>query len=192
MNKKRLIILIILTIFIIGMVCGTATASHTIKAGKYKGTISDKQYNQLKKAKKQDTFKSVTVKTKQYKTLKIPKYKTVKKKVWVYKTVLRSKLIFSDDWSDSTSHDYNIKKYWDNWKWYGSKNTQSKDGHTLKYYEKFKKKVTKKVKVKNGYKKVKVPIYMNVRYDLGTYTVDFYSEYKDTGYSLYSKDVSVI
>jgi len=162
MSNKKIILLLILSIFIVGMVLSPANASHTFKMGKYSATISDKQYNTLKDKAKKGKSVSLNVKTGDYKTYKKPKYKTVKKKKWTYKTVLRSKLVFSKDWKTSKSYDYNIKKYWNNWKWYGSKNTQSKDGHTIKYYEKFKKKVTKKVKVKDGYKKVKKPVYMTI------------------------------
>ena len=52
MNKKNIIILLILSIFLIAMLCGATTASHTFKKGKYKVKVSDKTYNQIKKGKK--------------------------------------------------------------------------------------------------------------------------------------------
>lgn len=52
MNKKKILILVILTIFIVGMVMGAASASHTFKKGKYKAKVSDKTYKQIKNGKK--------------------------------------------------------------------------------------------------------------------------------------------
>jgi len=52
MNKKKILILIILSIFITGMIIGAASASHTFKKGKYKVKVSDKTYKQIKKGKK--------------------------------------------------------------------------------------------------------------------------------------------
>ena len=185
MNKKKILILIILSIFITGMIIGAASASHTFKVGKYKATVSDKKYNKMKTDAKKGKYVCTYLKTGKYKTYKEPKYKTVKKKVWKHKTVCYSKLVFSDDWSDSNSYDYDISKYWKSWKWCGSKTKTSKDGHTIKYYEKFKKKVTKKVKVKNGYKKVKKPIYITVsnsdetgKLSKNVYAIDLWTEYE--------------
>lgn len=164
MKNKKIILLLILTIFLIGMLCGSAAASHTFKAGKYKGTISDSKYNSLKKKAKKGKAVEYTFKTDQYKTYKEPKYKTVKKKVWKYKTVVSSEDWWSSDWSDYTTDDYNTYTKYTNkgWTWYGSYYKTFNNGHHTKYYDKFKKKVTKKVKVKNGYKKVKKPVYMTV------------------------------
>ena len=66
MNMKKTIILTILAIFVVGMIIGAADAAHTIKYGKYKVKISDKEYKKLN----------------QYKT----KYKTVTKTRTVEKT----------------------------------------------------------------------------------------------------------
>ena len=142
---------------------GPASASHTIKAGKYKATISDKQYKKLKKAYKNDDIYEVSVKTKNKYTVKKPIYKTKKVKKWVYKKVLQTKTTYSADWSDYTIKDYNIDKYWDNgWTYYGQKDTESNGGHVYKSYAKFKKKVTVKKKVVTGYKKVKKPYRMDI------------------------------
>lgn len=48
MRYKKFMIILILLIFTTGMIMGTASASHTFKAGKYKCTISDKQYKKMK------------------------------------------------------------------------------------------------------------------------------------------------
>lgn len=89
-NKKYVLLLIVLSIFIIGMLCGTATASHTFTKGKYKVTVSDSTYNKLKKGKttvvkKVGTKKKtkwVTKKTKSYQTWKNKKGKVYKIKEW--------------------------------------------------------------------------------------------------------------
>lgn len=52
MNKKKILILVILSIFVVGMVMGAASASHTFKKGKYKVKVSDKTYKQIKNGKK--------------------------------------------------------------------------------------------------------------------------------------------
>lgn len=54
--------MIVLSIFIVGMVMGTASAAHTYKVGKYKGKITNKQYKQLKTAKKKGKYKQIIVK----------------------------------------------------------------------------------------------------------------------------------
>ena len=169
MNKKKLFILAVLAVFVVGMTMGTAAASHTIKCGKYKATISDKKYNTLKKVYKGETstsFKSYHLKTKSYKKVKVPIYK--KKKVtktkWKYKTVLESKTVYNSDYSDMTEYDYDTDKYYNNgWTYYGYKSVEENDGHVYKYYAKFKKNVkyTTTKKVKTGkYKTVKKPIYI--------------------------------
>ena len=167
-----------LALFVVGMAMSTAAASHTIKCGKYKATISDYKYNKLKKAYHySDGFKieGYDVKTKSYKKVKVPVYK--KKKVtktkWKYKTVLQSKTVYSSDYSDMTNYDYDVDKYFKNgWSFYGSKSVESDDGHVYKYYAKFKKKVkyTTTKKVKTGkYKTVKRPVYMYIAADSTPY-----------------------
>ena len=81
MNRKKILVLSILVIFCIGMTLGATSASHTFKIGKYKGTISDKQYNKLQTAKKKGKEKLVYGKSKQYKTYKIPKFDKNGKKI---------------------------------------------------------------------------------------------------------------
>ena len=149
MNTKKIIFLSILFIFIVGMTLAPASASHTFKVGKYKATVSDKQYNKLKKAKKNNKYYSVEVKTKNTYKVKKYKYKTVTKKKWKYKKVLEYKDVWNSDWSDFTTYTYDVNKYWDNgWTWYGSTTTDEDNGHVHKYFSKFKKKVPVKVKVK--------------------------------------------
>lgn len=167
MNKKKIVVLVVLTIFCVGMIMGSASASHTFKIGKYKGKISDKKYKQLKTANKKGKYKRIVVKTGKYKTHKIAKYK--KKKVtkykWKYKKVLSFKSVTSSDWTDTTYYDYDLDKYFDaGWDIYGWTDTESDDGRIFKSYAKLKKKVkyttTKKVKI--GTKKVKAPVYMEI------------------------------
>lgn len=167
MNKRKLIVLIVLTVFCIGMTMSSVSASHTFKVGKYKGTVSDKQYKKLKTSKKKHKDYEVTVKTGKYYTYKKPIYK--KKKVtkykWEYKTVLQTKTVYNSDFSESTDYDYDVDKYFDKgWTYYGYKSVEENDGHVYKFYAKFKKKVkyTTTKKVKTGYKKIKVPIYMTI------------------------------
>jgi hypothetical protein len=145
------------------MIMGAASASHTFKKGKYKVTVSDKTYNDLKKG------KTTVVKKVGTKIIKKPKYKTKKvtKTKWTYKRVLMSKDVWSSDWSDYTSYDYHYRyDYFTNhgWKWYGTKSVDSNNGHVYKCYYKFKKKVkvTEKKKVKTGYKTIKKPVYMQI------------------------------
>ena len=92
MNRRKILVLSILVIFCIGMTLGAASASHTFKSGKYKGTISDKQYKKLQNAKKKGKEKLVYGKTKQYKTYKIPKFDKNGKKVGYKKVKSRVKM----------------------------------------------------------------------------------------------------
>lgn len=167
MKKSKILILVVLTIFVVGMTMSSVSASHTFKIGKYKGKLSDKKYKQLKNANKNGKYKRFVVKTGKYKIHKIPKYK--KKKVtkykWKYKTVLQTKSVYNSDFSECTDYDYDVDKYFNNgWTYYGYKSVEENDGHVYKFYAKFKKKVkyttTKKVKV--GTKKVKAPVYMEI------------------------------
>lgn len=168
MNKQKLLVIIVLSIFCVGMLMSSVTASHTFKAGKYKAKISDKKYNKLKKDAKKGKYVSVNLKTNQYKTYKEPKYKTKKviKYKWKYKHVVSAEDWWSSDWSDYTNENYNTFDKYTNkgWTWYGNYYKTYDNGHHTKYYEKFKKKVKiiEKKKVKSGYKKVKKPVYITV------------------------------
>jgi len=156
MTHKKMIIITILTIFIIGMCLSPVTASHTFKVGKYKATVSDKQYKKLKKvSKNEDDYYSVSVKTKNTYKVKKYKYKTVTKKKWKYKTVLDNKFVYysASDGGGCDYYDYHtMSKYTKKgWTWYGSyyKDYNYDDGSSVtKYFYKFKKKVPVKVKVK--------------------------------------------
>ena len=163
MDKKKILIILVLSIFVVGMVMGAASASHTFKKGKYKVTVSDKTYKQIKKGDKVVVKKVGTkkVKVQKYKTKKVTKYK------WKYKNVVTFKTVYNSDFSDCTYHDYNYKhnQYVKNgWTYYGYKITKSANGRTVKTIDKFKKKVkvTETKKVKNGYKTVKKPLYMQI------------------------------
>ena len=151
MDTKKIIFLTVLFIFIIGMTLAPASASHTFKVGKYKATVSDKQYKKLKKAKKNGDYYDIEVKTKNTYKVKKYKYKTVTKKKWKYKKVLIYKDIWNSDWSDSVTYTYDDSKYINNgWTWYGSSYSEEDDGHIHKSYAKYKKKVNTKVKVKTS------------------------------------------
>lgn len=163
MKYEKLILTVILCVFVGGMVMGPATASHTIKCGKYKATISDKKWKSLKKSK---GIIGYTVKTKNTYTVKKPKYKTKKVKEWKRIKVLDSKWVTHKN-GDSSYHDYRtMKKYVKKgWTWTGSsdKNIDYYDGSSVSYhYLKFKKKVTVNKKVKSGYKKVKKRYNMDI------------------------------
>ena len=57
MNKKQKLAIIILSIFIIGMCIGAADAAHTVKKGKYKAKLTNKEYKKLTKT--QTKYKKV-------------------------------------------------------------------------------------------------------------------------------------
>ena len=77
MNSKRLLVLLILAIFCVGMVMGCASASHTFHKGKYKITVSNKQYKKLKKIDGYGISKKVgTKKTKKWVTKKVKTYES--------------------------------------------------------------------------------------------------------------------
>lgn len=153
---------------------------YTFKYGKLVGKISYKQYTSILNAYNNGKYKEISVNTGKYNTYKVPSYKTVKKNVWVYKKVLQYKDVWSSDWRDYTTYEYNIDKYWKNgWTWYGSTTTKENGGHVYKYYSKFKKKVTKNVKVKNGYKYAQYQIRMVISSTEGFngFSIDFYDSY---------------
>ena len=128
MNTKKLIVILILAIFCAGMVMGTASASHTFHKGKYKLTVTDKQYKKLKKTEGYAVCKKVG---------------TVKKTKWVTKKVKTF-----ETWVDSDGYMYKSKS-WNPYKklGYNARYVKSvtkyySDGDiTLEYY-----KVPKKVK----------------------------------------------
>lgn len=64
MDRKRILLLAVLAVFIVGMLLSPVDASHKVKVGKYKGKLSNKQYKELKKAFKKDKkFTVVTIKS---------------------------------------------------------------------------------------------------------------------------------
>lgn len=48
MNKKKILLAIIVSIFLVGMIMGAASASHTFKDKGYKYKISNSKYNKMK------------------------------------------------------------------------------------------------------------------------------------------------
>lgn len=168
LNKKKLFILVLLSLFLVGIVMGTASAAHTIKYGKYKGTLSNSSFNKLK-----ETYNgsgeydqlSYCIKTKFYKKFKVHIYKN--KKVKAYKWVYKYRKISVGHYYDNGDVEYDnyypktpkgYKKCGTYIKW----NSQ----HTkVTNYNKYKKKVAyyKTKKVKTGkYKTVKKRIYLKV------------------------------
>lgn len=159
---------------------------YTYKYGKLMGKISYKQYTTLLKAYNAGKYKELTVKTGKYNTYKVPKYKykKVTKYKWQYKKVLRSEYWSWDggsEWEDYDTWEKYTKK---GWTWYGTTDTEKtySDGsyYSAHYYKLKKKvKVTEKVKVKNGYKKVKYPIRMVISSTEGYngFSIDFYDSY---------------
>ncbi len=88
-NKKTVLILIILSIFTIGLLCGSCTASKTFHKGKYKVTISDSKWKKIKKGQ-----------------LFSKKVGTKKKTVWVTK-----KMKTYESWVDSNGYMYKSKSW---------------------------------------------------------------------------------
>lgn len=157
MNKKKIVIVTILALFVVGMIIGAADATFYAKCGKYKVKLTAKEYKKIYNG------KTVTKKTGKYKVVKekIPKYKTVKTKKWVYKTVCYER----DDHYENgiTFHEYNDDKYWKNgWKLY--KSYYKYKGDSTYFYHTWKKKKTVKEKKIVSYKikKVKVPIKLSI------------------------------
>lgn len=52
MNHKRLVIILILAIFVVGMTMGSAAAGHTYNKKGYKFTVSNNQYKKIQYIKK--------------------------------------------------------------------------------------------------------------------------------------------
>ena len=111
MNKKKILVITILCIFCIGMVMGAVSASHTFKKGKYKLTVSDKQYKKLKTKDQYHVSKKVGT---------VKKTKWVTKKVKTYET-----------WIDSNGYLYKSKS-WNPYKKVGYKAKYLKS--VTKYY----------------------------------------------------------
>ena len=133
-------------------------SNHVYKVGKYTFKLSDKQYNDLKNHK----VHYVRVNSKDFKTVKIPKYKNKKviKYKWKYKKVR---------WEGLTPYPYtgiklaNLKSYYNSgWKKvrYGYETAYNSNRFLGYNYAILKKKVyyTKTKKVKSGYKKVKLRV----------------------------------
>ena len=181
--KRKLLLLTLLSIFILGMILTPVTASHTIKVGKYKVKISDNKYAQLKKVyhgKAAVNFQSYHIKTKYHKKIKVPIYKNKKinKYKWKYTTILRSKAVYYNKNSNYTNYDYeNTANKYKDWDMYGSYdiNNDYNWGWISKHYWKLKKKVkygTTTKKVKSGrYKTIKKPIYVAIIADSSAYAM---------------------
>lgn len=115
MNMKKILTITILMIFVMGMCISAADAAHTIKYGKYKVKISNKEYKKLN----------------QYET----KYKTVTKTRTVEKTKTKEVEVTKTRYYNLT-HTETYKQYYD------KKNGTSKKGYfywnerpASKYYE---------------------------------------------------------
>ena len=67
--KRKILLITLLSIFVLGICINGVAASHTFKAGKYKIKITDKQYKKLKKA-THGSYYGVTKKTGKYYTVK--------------------------------------------------------------------------------------------------------------------------
>lgn len=161
MDKKNFFVLLILFIFCTGMLLGSVAASHTYTKGGYSFTVSDSQYKKIQNVKKgkSDGFE-LYIKTKYKKTVKIQKYKN--KKVTKTKWVKKYVKVWENNYVKGTYKTFKVPSKYKSWKYVGdySKNTGKSDIG----YHVFKKKVkyTTTVKVKNGYKKVKAPVYASV------------------------------
>ena len=137
MNIKKIMIITLISLFALGILCGTASATHTFHKGKYKMTVTDKQYQKLKTVDYYEVFKKVGYKKKVTygtKTVKLGYIKGHynKKGKLLYNTVKKYRN------GKSTSFKIGQRKY-------------NRNGYTVKitYYG------TKKVK-----KVTKEPIYM--------------------------------
>ena len=137
--KKKILLLIILSIFIVGMVMGAASASHTFKKGKYKITISNKEYNLIKKDKRYTHTHKWTGKYKKVKTWKTKKMKTYES--WIDSD---GYLYKSKSWDPYKKFGYNAKYVKSVWKYYS-------DGDICWEYFKVPKIVKKKVYMTVGY-----------------------------------------
>lgn len=156
---------------------------YTFKWGKYKITITNKQYQRIEKAKHGSTYR-VIKNTGKYKKYKVPKYKIkkVKKQKYVYKYKLASRVTLYESWSYSSA--YKTPK---GYVFVGTKTVDCGDYEYrsyIKYRSKKKKTYYKKVKVKVGYKTKKTPIKICVGADemQGAYLNIYYQYYAADGY----------
>lgn len=78
-NITKILIIALVSLLALGILMGTAEASHTFKKGGYKMKVTDKQYKKLKNSKHYVVSKKVGTKTKkyyQYKEIKTETYRT--------------------------------------------------------------------------------------------------------------------
>ena len=174
MDKKKMLVLIILCIFCIGMVMGSASASHTYKKGKYKFKVSDNQYKKIQNVKKHKYDKDYDGVNFQVKTGKTVK-KTVKK------TNYKKKKVYYRSWESKTYNIHkraNLKNYYNNgWKKVKSGSDYFyKNGCFCHDYVILKKPVVHK-------KTVKFRVYAQV----STYTALRHID--DTGYNYYTINI---
>lgn len=138
MNKKKILIIAVLCIFCVGMVMGPVSASHTFYKGKYKITVSNKQYKKLKKVDGYAVSKKVG---------------TVKKTVWVTKKVKTY-----ESWINSKGELYKSKSW----------NPYEKVGYNAKYVKSVTKHYSDGDITWDYFKvpkKVKKPVYIAVIHD---------------------------
>jgi hypothetical protein len=110
MENRKIILLLILSIFIIGMVLAPASASHTFKKGKYKVTVSDNTYKKIKQGKKGLTKKVGYKKVTEWTTKKVKTYES-----WVDND---GNLIKSKSWNPYNKVGYKAKYVKSVWKYY--------------------------------------------------------------------------
>jgi len=75
MDKRKVIVLTILVLFVIGMSLSAVSASKNVKVGKYKVKLTSKDIKKIKKG------KQVTKSTGKYVKYKVSAYKIIKAKV---------------------------------------------------------------------------------------------------------------
>lgn len=150
MNKKKIIVLLVLAVFATGMLMGSASASKTFTYGKYKGTFSNSEISSIKEAQYNDKFDVYAVKTGKYKKVKKAVYKKKKK----YKTVNfgKGKYVYGFWIEKYTNKGWTCVKQWSTGGYMDSQRGMIYKNN----YAKFK----KTVKVKKGYKTKKYPVYM--------------------------------
>ena len=145
-TKKKMVLLIVLSIFIVGMVMGAASASHTFKKGKYKCTVSNKEYNKIKKG--------IEV-TKKVGTKKVTKWKTKKMKTYESWVDSNGVLYKSKSWNPYKKFGYNARYVKSVWRYYS-------DGDICWEYFKVPTKVKKPVYMYMCYSKFKGKIIVDV------------------------------
>lgn len=75
MDKKKILVVSILVLFVIGMSLGSVSASKTVKIGKYKCKLSNKDIKKIKQGKQVTKNTGKYIKYKDYSTKKIKKAK---------------------------------------------------------------------------------------------------------------------